>query len=368
VLRAVRSKRQLFERMVEFWSDHFSIDHRNDQCMVLKTQDDRDVIRAHALGKFPDLLAASAHSAAMLFNLDNHTNKSGAPNENYARELLELHTLGVGNYTEQDIKELARCLTGWTLRPRSHAEYGAFHFEAAWHDTGAKSVLGTAIPAGGGTSDGETVLALLGSHPKTARFIGRKLARYLLVYEPSQALVDAVAAEYLATGGDVKAMIRVVLAPATIAAAHTELHPKLRRPHHFVCSLLRATDASVTQYAKIVQELAKLGHAPFAWLTPDGYPDSLEAWGSALLPRWSFAERLFDGSIAGASVDVAGLLGNVAPAAIAARIDAVLTGGALDPTDVQVVQSYVSAFTPATDARRREAFALAASSPSYQYF
>jgi uncharacterized protein (DUF1800 family) len=368
VLRAVLSKRQLKERMVEFWSDHFSIDHLKDECQMLKTADDRDVVRVHALGRFPELLVASAHSGAMLDYLDNRSNKVGSPNENYARELLELHTLGVGHYTENDIKELARCLTGWTIYPRSHEQYGGFRFEPAWHDTGAKSLLGITIPAGGNTSDGDTVLALLGMHPQTARFVGKKLARHLLSYEPPAALVDELVSTWASTGGDVKALIRVILRPDSVVLAQPGAHPKLRRPFHLACALLRSSNAQIAEPAEIVEELEALGQAPFRWLTPDGCPDTLAAWGNALLPRWTFASRLFDGQIAGTVVDVGALCGTTPNGALAARIDALLTGGRLDASEVAALQGWISALPAVTDAKRREAFALAASCPSYQWF
>ena len=368
VLRAALSKRQLLERMVEFWSDHLSIDHMKDECQVLKTADDRDVIRVHALGTFPALLVASAHSGAMLDYLDNRANKVGAPNENYARELLELHTLGVGNYTELDIKELARCLTGWTLRPRSHPEYGAFHFEAAWHDFGSKTVLGVQIPAGGGTSDADQLIAMLAMHPTTARYVGGKLARFLLSYDPPAALLDEVVATWLATGGDIKAIVRVILRPESMALAHVAAQPKLKRPRHLVASLLRAGHAQVSSWSPLVEELETLGQAPFAWLTPDGCPDAIPAWGQALLPRWTFASRFFANEVPGTAVDVAALLGGVPKSAAAARIDAVLSGGALAEADVAALQGWIDSQPAWTPARQREAFALAASCPSFQWY
>ena len=150
-LRAIHSKRQLFERMVEFWSDHFNVDHVDGQVRVLKTADDRDVIRQHALGTFPALLRASAHSGAMLVYLDNYTNVASAPQENYSRELMELHTLSVsGPYTETDVKEVARCLTGWTIWRQNFPNYGDFRFRLQDHDQGAKTVLGVFIPPAGG--------------------------------------------------------------------------------------------------------------------------------------------------------------------------------------------------------------------------
>ena len=179
ILRAVYSRRQLQERMVEFWSDHFNIYAFKGQGPQFKVVDDHETIRAHALGKFRDLLGASARSAAMLGYLDNTSNRKGVPNENYARELMELHTLGVhGGYTQRDVKEVARCLTGWTTEKHWHR--GRFLFDPDAHDNGAKQVLGLTIAPGGGVTDGERVLDMLAGHPSTARHLARKLCVHFL--------------------------------------------------------------------------------------------------------------------------------------------------------------------------------------------
>ncbi|MBT7782319.1 MAG: DUF1800 family protein, partial [Anaerolineae bacterium] len=167
--RQVYSRRQVYERMVEFWSDHFNISTEKGDCFYLKTVDDREVIRPHSLGFFGDLLWASAHSPAMLVYLDNQSNLKDAPNENYAREVMELHTLGVdGGYTQQDVMELARCLTGWGMK--EHFWRGDFEFDADNHDASAKKVLGMNIPAGG-LEEAERVILNLGLHTSTATFV-----------------------------------------------------------------------------------------------------------------------------------------------------------------------------------------------------
>lgn len=176
VLRAVYSKRQLYENVVEFWSDHFSISIDKFDCLWLKGVDDREVIRKHAFGNFADLLWASMHSPAMLHYLDNQDNFAHAPNENYARELLELHSLGVdAGYTQRDVRETARALTGWTVNQGWRR--GRFEFNAAQHDAGAKTILGAALAAGGGERDGEQVFHAILAHPALPRFIARKLTR-----------------------------------------------------------------------------------------------------------------------------------------------------------------------------------------------
>jgi uncharacterized protein (DUF1800 family) len=191
IYRAAFSKKQLYERMVQFWSDHFNIYY--PKVNYLKVVDDREVIRKHALGNFGDMLWASAHSPAMLEYLDNTRSRGLNVNQNYARELMELHTLGVdGGYTQTDVEEVTRCLTGWTLQGR-----GNFRFDPSGHDFTAKTVLGNSIaampPAMGaaGVSDGETVLGILLAHPSTARYISYKMIRWLLRYDPPAALVTS---------------------------------------------------------------------------------------------------------------------------------------------------------------------------------
>jgi hypothetical protein len=369
--RAVHSKRQLFERMVELWSDHFSIDHALKPLRNLKTADDRDVVRAHALGKFPDLLRASAHSGAMLVYLDNVTNTQAAPQENYARELLELHTLGVdGPYTEADVKELARALTGWQIAPESAPDYGAFRFAAADHDPGAKVVLGLHLMPNGGQADGEAVLDLLAAHPATAAFVARKLVTRLLTSNPPQALVDAVRDVYLATGGDIKDMIRAVLAPANLALVDPWSEPRFRRPFELCTALLRAFRLDFTGFIQLYGELAIMGHVPFGWPSPNGYPDTIGAWGSNLLSRWTFVSRLFDGGIQhvhGTRQAVMQRLAATGAAPLAQQINVVLTGGAISRADTNRVQAWVDSFPSVDWTVVREAIALMACSPSYQF-
>jgi len=191
LIRQAYSRRQLFERVVEFWSDHFNISVEKSNCFYLKTVDDREVIRKHALGNFGELLSASAHSPAMLTYLDNQANHKDAPNENYARELLELHSLGVeGGYSQQDVMELARCLTGWTIK--EHFWRGDFVFKKENHDDGSKSVLGRRIQSGG-QSEVEGILEELSIHPSSARFIALKLARRFIADNPPPGVVESAA-------------------------------------------------------------------------------------------------------------------------------------------------------------------------------
>ena len=284
--RQIFSQRQLYEVMVEFWSDHFNIHLLNGFGPVLKPEDDRTVIRAHALGNFRDLLGASANSPSMLFYLDNFLNVAAAPNENYARELMELHTLGVdGGYTEDDVKEVARCFTGWSI---SFAD-GSFQYNAADHDTGGKVVLGNSIAAGGQKTDGEQVLDILTTHPSNARFIATKLCRRFITDTPDTATIDAVANAFSTSNGDIKTTLRALFASD---AFRTTADLKFTRPTEYLAGAIRAlapdtnfpTDNGVLFFfAQLI-----LGQTPFYWPTPDGYPDTQGYWANTggLLNRW----------------------------------------------------------------------------------
>lgn len=371
VLRSILSQRQLFEHMVEFWTDHFNIDHSDGEGQVLKTTDDRDVIRAHALGNVRDLLRASAHSGAMLYYLDNFSNRNTGVNENYAREVMELHTLSPGNYSETDVRELAKILTGWTIWRQADPAYGTFRYRPEWHDNAAHTLLGRVYGPNGGQAEGEAALDQLLDHPACANFIAAKLCKWLLSYAPPQSVIDEVALAYTRTNGDIKAMIRTVFKPDNVQLAAPHLQPKLKRPFGYVTSVLRATNATFTSTASnvaqsLLNELVKFGHMPYAWGPPDGYPDRADYWGNAVLPRWSFASRLLDGAIAGLSVDVTTLFSGVAQSQCAARCNQILMGGNMDPLDEAEVHAFVMSFGSFTTQVRREALALAASSPSYQ--
>lgn len=290
--RQIFSRRQLYEVMVEFWSDHFNIHLLNGLGPTLKPEDDLQVIRAHALGNFGDLLRASAHSPAMLFYLDNYLNQASAPNENYARELMELHTLGVdGGYTETDVKEVARCFTGWTIRfpGDTSGAYGTFAYVPAIHDNDAKVVLQNTITAGGGQGDADQVLDILATHPSTARFIATKLCRRFISDTPDQASIDAVASAFTQSGGDIKDTLRAVFATQEF---RTSADLKICRPVEYLSGLIRAlapdtpypTDnGQLFYFAQLI-----MGQLPFNWPTPDGYPDEQSYWASTggLLNRW----------------------------------------------------------------------------------
>jgi uncharacterized protein (DUF1800 family) len=326
VVRAVFSERQLYEVMVEFWSDHFNIDPSKGDCKWLKVADDRDVIRKHALGRFPEMLRASALSPAMLWYLDGRVNRreraADKPNENYARELLELHTLGVhGGYSQQDVMEVARCLSGWTVRSTEEKPYfqiGKVEFHPKRHDFGAKVVLGHELPAAPaglkpdelvrrGQQELEQVLELATRHPATAQHIATKLCRRFIADEPPADAVQAVAAVFSGTTGDIRATLRALFATEEF---QRERGTKFKRPFEFVISALRATDAQTDASLQIIDYLIRMGHVPFGYPTPDGYPQQPEPWMGTLLWRWNFAVALSQNRIKGTRVDIAALRRN----------------------------------------------------------
>ncbi len=291
ILRAVYSRRQLYERTVEFWSDHFNIYAFKGQGPQLAVVDNQTTIRAHAFGRFRDLLAASARSAAMLGYLDNAVNRRGMPNENYARELMELHTLGVhGGYTQRDVHEVARCLTGWTSE--KHWRRGRFLFDGDAHDDGRKVVLGQVIEPGGGIADGERVLNILANHPATATHLATKMCRFYLGHAPETVVKD-VAATYTRTSGSVRAMLRTLLTENNLASAPS----MFKRPYDYVISSMRALNADTDGGRAVQDHLEKMGQLPFGWPMPNGYPLEQRSWIGGLVPRWNFALSLASSGI-----------------------------------------------------------------------
>ncbi len=367
IVRAIISKRQLFERLVEFWTDHFNIDVTKSNCAWLKLIDDRDVIRANALGNFSDLLAASATSGAMLVYLDNHISIAGNPNENYARELMELHTLGVdGGYTQQDVTEVARCLTGWQIYPDTfgYPLAGIFRYNGSQHDNGAKRVLGHVIPAGGGIQDGLTVLQILAEHPSTAKFVSRKMCTRFLGYTPSEALVRTVAGRFTATNGNITEVMRTILAPAHVA----EAQPKFKRPFHAFVAGARAVNATVGSTSSFRTQLKIAGHLTFTWTSPDGFPDKIDFWSGLVLPRWNFGAQMMSGSLTGITTDAAAFFSGLTTAdQMADRINANIFGGEMEQAERNRIRDYLLP-NPPSAARKSEALGLAIGSPSFQWY
>ncbi len=363
LFRAAFSKRQLHERMVEFWTDHFNISMRD--VGYLKTVDDREVIRKNALGKFPDMLRASAHSAAMLVYLDNNISRAPKVNQNYARELLELHTLGVdGGYSQDDVNEVARCFSGWTIQGR-----GNFLYDPTGHDNGTKTFLGQSIPATvagspTGVSDGDKVLNYLATSPVTARFISTKMIRWLLRYDPWPTQIEAVSAVYLKTGGSIPDMIRAILTPENLAAAP----PKHKRPFQFVVSALRSLNPTVKGVGAISGTyLTNMGMQSFVWETPDGYPDAVQYWSGGMMQRWNYGDFVTALATGDIAVDVAPFRLIDTPDGITAAINRAFFGGEIPSKTETRIRSYLTA-APLSNTRVREALALAINSSTFQWY
>jgi len=356
ILRAVYSERQLQEVMTDFWFNHFNVFLQKGADRVLTTAYERDVIRPNVFGKFEDLLKATAESPAMLFYLDNwmsaspnaqaqrmqvrrgrfnqdrirqirpdrqagNRNASGQMpeemqarpnpqvnrrnrglNENYAREIMELHTLGVeGGYTQKDVQEVARCFTGWTLRqPRAGAE---FVFAPFMHDDGEKTVLGKKISAGGGQKDGYTVIHLLATHPSTAKFISTKLARKFVNDNPPQSLIDRMAETFRKTDGDIRQVLRAMFISPEFWSPEN-YRAKIKTPFEMTVSAVRAIGAETNAGPQFHRWIAQMGESLFMAQPPTGYPDTAENWVNtgALLQRMNFALALAANRIPGTRV------------------------------------------------------------------
>ena len=317
--RAVLSERQLQEVLTDFWFNHFNVFLDKGADRWLTTAYERDAIRPHVLGRFEDLLKATAQSPAMLFYLDNWTSITPAAgerlrrvapkarargiNENYARELMELHTLGVdGGYTQKDVQEVARCFTGWTIDQPLRG--GKFRFAERAHDKGEKTVLGVTIPAGGGMEDGLKVIEILARHPATAKFISRKLAQRFVADEPPASLVDRMAATYLKTDGDLKAVLQSMFKSNEFFSTDA-YKSKMKSPLEMVAGALRATDAKVENAMAAAQAIANMGQPLYRKQEPTGYSNNGEDWlnSAGLLARINFAVALSENKFPGVKID-----------------------------------------------------------------
>jgi hypothetical protein len=292
ITRAAANPAQLYERVVEFWSDHFNIASEGLEVDLVDFQ--REVIRKHAFGNFAELLKATAQHPAMLYYLDNYLNVAEHPNENYARELMELHTLGVdGGYTEADVKAVARAFSGWTIN--DDEKPGGFFFDAENHDEAPKIVLGIAMLPGRGVEDGLDVLAMLANHPSTIRFVCRKLCVRFVSDRPPQTLIDTLAGVWAQNNGEIKPILRALFLSPEFAASAGQ---KLRRPLDFFVGALRTTGAELRNVDLARWLLSKLGQVPYDWHPPNGYPDVAAAWANSngMLERWNSSQILTDGA------------------------------------------------------------------------
>jgi uncharacterized protein (DUF1800 family) len=315
LMRAVASERQLYEQMVDFWENHFSVFTGKGQTRLFIPAYDRDVIRPRALGRFRDLLGAVAHSPAMLFYLDNAQSVADTSrrtlrparftpmrrgrglNENYARELMELHTLGVdGGYTQADVIEVARALTGWSIDPSE----GTFVFRPGAHDAEEKVVLGHRLPGGRGLQDGDEVLDILARHPSTARYIMRKLAVRFVSDSPPPALVERCAAVFSARDGDIRETLQCVITSPEFFST-SAYRAKVKTPFELVASALRVTGGVPDATPRASQTVTRLGQPTFGRQTPDGWPDRGDDWmnAGAMVNRVNFGLALAGNRVPG---------------------------------------------------------------------
>ena len=317
LLRAIESNRQLSEELADFWFNHFNVYYDKGSDRFLIPAYERDAIRPNVLGKFRDMLEATAKSPAMLFYLDNFQSvrpdidagnknrkvKRGL-NENYGRELMELHTLGVnGGYTQKDVTEVARCFTGWTLlEPRRG---GDFSYNDKLHDKGEKVVLGHVIPAGGGQDDAEKVLDILATHPSTAHFISKKLAQRFVADNPPESLVGKMANTFLSSNGDIRQVMQVMLASKEFWSEGA-YRAKVKTPFEMVASSVRALDANVSDAFALANQVGNLGEPLYRKQEPTGYSNVNSDWvnSAALQSRMNFTLNLAQNRVPGVKVDV----------------------------------------------------------------
>jgi len=311
MLRALHGPNQLQEALVEFWFNHFNVFAGKETVRVTAGHFEHEAIRPHVLGRFRDLLGATARHPAMLNYLDNWQSVAAAgapilpmrsmapgrqrvpiargPNENYARELLELHTLGVdGGYTQRDVGELARILTGWTFDRRA-TDGHSFRFVAARHDHGPKTLLGRPVQ-GEGQAQGEWALDVLARHPATARHLARKLARAFVADDPPASLIERLSHVFVRTDGDLREVVRALATSPEFAAPETR-GAKFKTPYQYLVSAARALGSTSTDARALLVACARMGMPVHGCPTPDGWSDTRAAWASAdgLRQRVEFA-------------------------------------------------------------------------------
>ena len=387
LLQALNSPRQLQEVLVDFWFNHFNVFQGKGLDRVLVESYEREAIRPNVLGRFRTMLGATAKHPAMLFYLDNWLSvapgfqprrqqgggagKASGLNENYARELMELHTLGVdGGYTQQDVTELARILTGWTMEqqlPRRRRVVAlesplvargdtVFRFDAARHDDGSKTWLGRGIRPDG-QLEGEFALDVLAKHPSTARHIAFKLARRFVADEPSPALVERLAQRFLATDGDLRAVMQSL---ADSPEFREPRRAKFKTPYQYVLSAVRATGIVTTNVRPLLAQLAQLGQPLYGCQTPDGWHDTEADWlnPNAITQRVNFATALASGRLPLQRIDEPDApAGNNGLKAMARQADRAMNGsqpveGATPPVDAATL---LATLGPAISGKTRRA-------------
>ena len=397
LIRAVYSERQLQEVMTDFWFNHFNVFWAKGADKWLTTDYEINVIRPNTFGKFKDLVLATAKSPAMLFYLDNFQssspdmklpagrrfnpkrpqqldrlprrqqqgqtdptpeqrqrlaqlqNRKPGINENYARELMELHTLGVdGGYSQKDVQEVARCFTGWSIeRPQQDQR---FVFRPIMHDDKEKVVLGHKIPAGGGIKDGEMVIDILTHHPSTAKFISTKLVRKFVSDDPPQAVVDRVAAVYTKTDGDIREMLKTIFTAPEFNSTEA-YRAKIKSPFELAASAIRALGGDTNGSPRLGQFIGKMGQPLYQYQPPTGFPDRAEQWVNtgALLERLNFGLAVSSNRIPGTTVDLKNATKGIdpsQPARVMDRAIEVLLAGSVSPQTRSILDKQLKEGVP----------------------
>src|SRR5216110_445244 len=392
VVRAALSQRQLYEVMVDFWTNHFNVYLAKGADRFLTPDYVEHTIRPHAMGKFADLLIATAKSPAMLFYLDNWESVApgatppaatrmgvrpffgrrpllfappGDParmdslrpraaarqakglNENYARELLELHTLGVdGGYTQQDVIAVARIFTGWSIRRPQRG--GDFEFHDWAHDRGEKQVLGVTFPEGHGMDEGIRLLKMLASHPATMHHVSRQLCQRFVNDDPPDGCVDDAVAAWKRSDGDIREVLRAVFTSPDFWAA-PNFRAKIKTPLEFVVSAARALSADPDTTPRLAQVVARLGEPLYLHVAPDGYPERDAAWvnSGALLDRMNAAVALAAGRLPGVAVSIDSIVpASADPAQLIAAVNAQILGGTMSENTKAVIRRQISDSDP----------------------
>src|SRR3989475_2166783 len=388
VVRAALSERQLYEVMVDFWTNHFNVYFAKGADRFLTPDYIEHTIRPRAMGKFQDLLIATARSPAMLFYLDNW--ESVAPgtsppfplsarrrggqgvqpvpkgiNENYARELLELHTLGVdGGYTQHDVIDVARIFTGWSIeRPQQGGDFECHDWA---HDRGEKLVLGVRFEGGHDMDEGIRLLKLLANHPATMHHVSRKLCQRFVNDDPPDGCVDDAVAAWQRTHGDIREVLRAIFQGPDFWAA-TNVRTKVKTPLEFVVSAMRAVAAEPDTSPRLAQVVARLGEPLYLHVAPDGYPEREDAWvnSGALLDRMNAAMALAAGKVQGVTVALDSIGSAADTETLIGAIDDRILGGTMSQNTKQVLTRQLSGVSDPVQARAL-AVGLALGGPEFQ--
>lgn len=365
IYRAVYSQRFLYQRMCEFWADHFST-WSDKVGGPLQLHWYRDCIQRHAMGNFYAMLRSVAFSPAMLEYLDNADNDCNNPNVNFARELMELHSVSVkSGYTPDDILSVALCFTGWGWEwDRDKGTWGTYKYNPDHHVVGAKVVLGQIIP-NGQREQGEAVLSLLFKHPSCATFVCTKLCKYFLGDGVTTNQINAAAAEFRRTNGDIRSVLRKILTVANIMGSE----PKFKRPFHLIVNACKSLKVTIDEMWNLkYHQIGGCGHYPFAWETPDGYPDRFDFWGPSMGPRLSFAFEIANNRVWGVQGDLPTMIGaDRDPDRVLQILNDAFFGGEMANADRDALEAYLRGGL-LDDERLRGAAALCIGSPSFQWY